>query len=227
MKITKKLFLLALISFTFVESVNAAALVTIAVSTDSRSLQDVNGVALTGGSSNVSGDGTAVQIGYYQGATPNTIFFGGGDETTFVPLIGAGSVLGLNLTVGDTALNFAGNGEIFADIDITGTHAAFPAVGVPLVMRFFTSTSLTGLGSRFEAISNLSWRWVNPVDLPSIARVDMNFDISGMVSKSGANIANSGAAIRASSPNPLAVPEPTTVLLITLAGAMMCFRRNR
>lgn len=205
---------------------NAAALVTVAVSTDGRSLQDAAGVALTGGSSTITGDGTAVQIGYYQGATANTIFFGNGDESTFVPLIGSGSVLGLNLTIGDTAANQAANGEIFADIDITGSNAAFPAAGVPLVMRFFTTTSLTGAGSKFEAISNLAWKWANPVDLPSIARVDMNFDISGMVAKSGTNIAAPGSAIRASSPNPLAVPEPSSMLLLSI-GALVSLKRRR
>lgn len=226
MKIPKTLIVLTGAAFAFCKMAHGAALVTVAVSTDTRSLQDINGVALSGGSPTITGDGVAVQIGYYQGATSGSIFFGNGDENTFISLIGTGSVLGLGLTLGDTSANGAANGEIFADVDVTGANAAFPAAGVPLVMRFFSAATLSG-STRFEAISNLAWGWVNPVNLPSIARVDMNFDIPGMVAKSGANISAFGSPIRASSPNPLAVPEPTSLMLVSIVGLLASARRNR
>lgn len=226
MKLTKSLLLFLTTSIALCEMAGAAALVTVAVSTDSRSLQNASGVALSGGNPVIDGDGTAVQIGYYQGATANTIFFGNGDETTFVTLIGAGSVLGLNLTVGDSVVNAPANGEIFADINVIGSSAFYPAAGVPLVMRFFSSTSVSG-SPFFQVISNLAWKWVAPVNLPSIARVDMNFDIPGMASRNGAAISADGTPIRAATANPLFVPEPTSFLLLSSVGVIAFARRNR
>ena len=65
-------------------------------------------------------DGTAVQIGYYQGATSEHHIFGNGDENTSVPLSVQEVFLELNSDYWRyVPLNFAANGEIFADIDIS------------------------------------------------------------------------------------------------------------
>ena len=178
---------------------HGVAVTIVSVDTGSRSLQNALSVALTGGSPVVNGDGAAVQIGYYQGATVANKF-GNGDDCNFVTLIGAGNVLGLNLTVGDTAANGAGNGQIFADSNVSGrgsgglTDPLFPPAGTPLVVRFFSATTVSG-SQHFEAISNNSWLWINPVNGPP-SMVFINFDDPGLVSKSGANVSAPGSSIR-------------------------------
>ena len=184
----------------------------VTVDTGSRTLQNASSVHLSVGSAAVNGDGAVVQIGYYQGATIANKF-GNGDDASFVTLIGAGSALGLGLTIGDTPENGAGSGQIFADINVSGrgaggfTDPLFPAAGTPLVVRFFSATTLSG-STHFEAVSSNSWVWSNPVNLPSISTVNMNFDIGGLVSKSGTNV--SSGNIRTITPNPLISPSITT-----------------
>ena len=82
-----KLALSTFASFTvFCQTAYCAALVTIAVDTGGKTLQDLNGVALTGGVSSINGDGAAVQIGYYTNSSAASPF-GSGFDADFVSLI--------------------------------------------------------------------------------------------------------------------------------------------
>ena len=228
----QKIVLTSLFIFTALSAMaRAAAIVTVAVSTDGRSLQNFLGTPLTAGNLGTNNDGAVVQIGYFQGASTASNF-GDANESNFVILIGANSQLSLNLTIGDTVANVTGHGEIFADVDVSGrtgggvTDTAFPAVGVPLSMRIFSGTTIGG-STHYDVVSNDSWVWVTPVNSPSIARIEMNFDIAGLVSKNGQAVTTIGSPVRTTAVNPFLVPEPTSAALLMVGLVSLVSRRRR
>ena len=88
MKILKSVLTTILTFSALCEIGYSAALVTIGVDTAGRNLQNLAGQSLTGGAPGVNGDGAALQIGYYQGATAANPF-GTGLDAEFVSMIGA------------------------------------------------------------------------------------------------------------------------------------------
>lgn len=216
----------------------SAALVTISVDTGTKSLQDINGVALSGGAAAINGDGTAVQIGYYTNSTVAAPF-GTGLDADFVPLIGSGSQFGLSLfSIGDQATNGAANGEIFADgLNIfTGVNdALLPVAGTPLVMRFHNAATLGG-SNQFIALANTTfWLWKTPANAPSQPLISLSLDDAGLIGRSKEGGLRDGRAfvpvnVTGSSimtQSALAVPEPSSMMLLSFLGLIASSRRTR
>lgn len=167
-----------------------------------RNLENHIALPLSAGSS-ATGDGTLVQLGYYSSATQATPFSG-----TWVTLA--------TTSMGDDSVDISGKFATTSTF-IGGAFAA-PEVGTPLAIRFFDGVSL-GTSSYFNVASNISggWNFVAPADLaPSI---NMVIDkTSGIVFQSG----EVGAF-----QTRLAIPEPSSALLIGVATSTLLLRRRR
>lgn len=221
-----KLKLSILAAIASFNSVVLGAAISITVDSGGKSIQDENGVALSGGSPTVDADGTSAVLGYFQGATAAAPF--GTAGSSFVALTGSGTPFGFNFTVGDLKDNGAGNGELFLNAMTFNTGVAdslLPAVNTPLVVRFFNAAS-----TRLLDVSNAVWLWKTP-DTPA-STVSINFDNAGLVQRGTGSISDPidirtstavvGSAVRTTTP----VPEPSSVLLL-LAGGGLAFARRR
>ena len=205
---------------------HAATLVSINVDTGARVLRNQSSVALTGGSTTVDFDGAVFQIGYYSTATTANNFGNG----TFIALTGEGSFFNVPTTIGDSKDNGAGNGEIFSNrLDIfTGQNGGvndglLPSPGTPLSLLIYNNTNIA-LSSHYEAISNDLWLWATPANDPSQPIVNINFDDSGLVAKSGTNVASPGSNVNTNTP---VVPEPTSAALLLVGLVSIAARRRR
>ena len=223
--------LLQLLTFIGVCAVGRAApLVTVSVSTDSRSIRNLAGVPLTNGGAYIDGDGAVVQVGYYPEATVGQNFGPNGQMAfyDFVPLIGQGAASGIKLTIGDSVFNFPDRGEVFADglnIFAETNDIVLPPVGTPLVIRFFNTTSLNS-SFWYEALSNNLWLWKAPANPPSEPHIDLWLDDPGLIALSGRSVTAQGTAIKTSLNLPL-WPEPSCLLLVIFGGGTILCRRTR
>jgi hypothetical protein len=167
--------------------------------------RDRSGNLLTAGTSQ-AGDGAVVQIGYYTGATLANPFNG-----IWIPLTGAGT--GLNSTIGD---------YIFRDGIFTFGHhfqsdsPNVPAIGTPLAIRFYDSTSLA-TANYFNCISRTdgTWNWTlgNPEPTVTLA---FKASPQTLIWQDGAS-----SAFRTT----IAIPEPSAALL-AVCSAFLVFRRR-
>ena len=201
------LILLFLSSLTLIHG----ATTQVAFSIQLNTLKDLNGTSLTAGTS-ADGDGTILQLGYYTAATTSTPFAG-----DWVAMTGPGTPY--NTTVGDSG-NYP-NGTFKLEVLFTQGSYSFtePAVGTPLALRFYNSTSLAA-STYFNAVTDTTgvFNWVAPADPTSTARLSLGLSSVGIVWQDG-----SGSAYRTTIP----VPEPSSSALFALLslGALAVRRR--
>jgi len=220
----------ALAALFFLPAVCGAATIAFDISSDSKSLRDALNVPLSGGNPSVNGDGTQVQLGYFSGAAQASPFGTGGSSaiTEFIALTGPGTPWGANFTIGDDVVNGAGNGEIFKGIFTISDAISpelLPAVGTPLVLRFFDANKAFVLD-----LSNTTgrWSWLAPGTPPPSVHLFM--DDPGLVSRGvGPNnrstTAISPATTNLQTTNP--VPEPGSVLFLSVGLISLAARRRR
>lgn len=230
--------ILTLAMFSALSAFCSAAAIGISIDSGGKSLQNENGVPLSGGNVNVNRDGTQVILGYFSDATAGAPFGTGGADAfaSFVPLTGPGSpAWGAgnavnNFTIGDDIINGTGNGELFKDTFAINTGVAdslLPAAGTPLILRFFNAS-----GERVLDLANPGlWTWKLPATPAS--SLNISLDDNGLVSRgtgglndrSFASVAPSSANLRTLAVTP--VPEPTSVLLMLGGASMMLISRRR
>lgn len=176
----------------------------------SNTLKDLNGTSLTAGTS-ADGDGTILQLGYYTAATTSTPFAG-----DWVAMTGSGT--SYQTTIGDSGNN--PNGTFKLEVLFTQGSYTFaePAVGTPLALRFYDSTSLAA-STYFNAVTDTTggFNWVAPSSPTSTAGLSLGLSSVGIVWQDGA-----GSAFRTT----IAVPEPSCLLLSVLGLGALAVRRR-
>lgn len=174
------------------------------------SLKDRNGTSLTAGTS-ADDDGTIMQLGYYTAATTSAPFAG-----DWVAMTGPGTPY--PTTIGDSGNYPDGTFKLQA-LFTQGSYSFIePAVGTPLALRFYDSTSLAA-SSYFNAVTDTTgiFNWVAPADPTSTARLSLVLSSVGIVWQDGAT-----SAYRTT----IAVPEPSCLLLGVLSLGALAVRRR-
>jgi len=186
------------------------------------------------------GDGAIVELGYYSLGTTSNPFAG-----TFIALSGvesantgklaptASTTEAINQTsIGDTILENGGttNGTFGIGFNfITGSATQgmnLPAVGTPLVIKFFNSAILAN-ATYFNAVSDSLWVWPTAATAPSEPSLNMSLDDAGLSWYSVAVAGQSGTSDFHTTVS--AVPEPTSIALLggglLLLGSVMRRRK--
>ena len=173
-------------------------------------LKNKMGTLLTQGVSSVIGDGSVLQIGYYTLATPLDPFLG-----EWVAMTGPGTPY--PTSIGDSGYP---DGLTKAGALLMAGTSAFiePAVGTPMTLRFYDSTSIS-TSTYFNAIATTdgSFNWVAPSDRQS--SVGLSLPNTHIIWQDG-----SGSAFRTTIP----IPEPSSFALLCILGlgGLMVRRRS-
>lgn len=179
-------------------------------SIQSETIKNLNGIALTAGSSS-DGDGSILQLGYYTAATTGNPFWG-----DWVAMTGPGT--SYQTTVGDFG-NYP-NGTFKLEVLFTQGSYSFtePVVGTPLALRFYDSTSLA-TSTFFNAVTDTTggFNWSAPADPTSTARLSLGLSSVGIVWQDG-----SGSSFRTT----IAIPEPSCLVLGALSLGALAVRRR-
>ena len=192
---------------------------TLTFGTDGLTLNDNLGNPLSVGTA-AFGDGMAVQIGYYDAATTGNNFAG-----NWVPMTGQNAVNSAYLvtTIGDdSGLGGGAAGEFYSgSLDfIVGdaTRGSFPSsTSIPLSLRFYNAALISN-ATLFNTVSNDLWVWHTPQPPGPPSPFDLSLADSGLEWQGGA-----GSAFKTT----LAIPEPTSALLLALGTAGLLGRRRR
>lgn len=216
-------------AFTLTATGYSAAITTVVFDSGDKQLTALTGNApLTAGSAAVEGDGAVIQLGYFSGATSQNLFLG-----TWIPLTGEGSAnTAFNRTsVGDSLASGAGDGQFGFSLSfndaLSNTSQNLPAPGTPLAIRFYDGRTLA-LSTRFETISSsaANWQWKAPGTPATL----IGFSL-GETGSSGLRLQSTNAApspdgvVRTATPV-AAVPEPSSLMLLSI-GALVSLRRRR
>ena len=180
------------------------------ISIQSDTLKDLNGTSLTAGSTS-DGDGSILQLGYYSAATASTPFAG-----DWVAMTGPGT--SFQTTIGDSG-NYP-NGTFKLEVLFTQGSYSFtePAVGTPLAIRFYDSTSLAA-STYFNAVTDTTggFNWAAPSSPTSTAGLSLGLLSAGIKWQGG-----SGSSFRTT----ILVPEPSCFLLGFLGLGSLAVRRR-
>lgn len=176
----------------------SAATIQINWTTD-RQLANDHSSPLSAGTS-IDGDGTLLQLGFYNSAT------------TANPFSGAWVVMA-TASIGDTGVNQVG---IF-NVTTTLTEGAFtqPAIGTPLAIRFYNGTTVAN-STFFNAASDTSgsWNWIAPGSPVPVLNLTITKAVSVFQASDSPHLTT------------IPVPEPTSVALL-LGAVTLTLRRRR
>jgi len=196
--------------------------------------------ALSAGTS-AEGDGAIVELGYYSLGTVSNPFAG-----TFIALSGVESANTGNLapsssateimnqtSIGDTTIGAGGSTDGVFGIKlnfITGSATQglnLPAVGTPLVIKFYNSATLAD-ATYFNAVANTSsWLWPTAGSPPNDPTLGMSLNKAGLTWYSVAVAGQSGTSAFHTTVS--TVPEPTSIALLggglLLLGSVMRRRK--
>jgi hypothetical protein len=196
-------------------------------------------IALSGGTP-VNGDGTVLQLGYYDAATTANNFAG-----NWVPLSGQTSLNtavipgGLianptNETYNQTSIgdaNGAGNATFAISLNFVAgdpnSGNSLPSLAtIPLALRFYNNTSIA-TSTFYNVVSDDLWLWKTPITPPSSVTISLNDLNLEWLSISQGQAANTAFHTTISL---AAVPEPATIAVGALSAAtLICsaVRRRR
>jgi hypothetical protein len=198
----RTLFSIALILLTPPNLPAASVIVNWSIASDPvRQLLDNSGDPLSAGTS-ANGDGTLLQLGYYDMATMANPFSG-----AWVSIA--------TTTMGDDGVDLNGK---FAVTSILGSGSFLePAIGMPLAIRFYDGASME-VSSYFNAVSvtNGAWNFKSPSDPAAV----MNL----VIDKGSATVFEGGSFSDFKTTRP--IPEPSSLWLFSL-GALALLRRHR
>ncbi|MDB6171722.1 MAG: hypothetical protein JWL59_1033 [Chthoniobacteraceae bacterium] len=216
------------VTFLFCTAFAQGAQTTVNASSGGLLVKDKTNNLLSAGISG-DGNGSVIQIGYYSAATTANNFAG-----EWIALSGEGSantggvVTGSNpaepfnkTSIGDVTFEGAADGSFglqlafVAGDALTGNNLP-TSTSIPLSIRFYDKTTIAG-SSFFNVVSNDLWTWKTPTDtaLGAIIQISLN---------------SAGAEWQdASSPliTTIAVPEPTSAMLLLTGIAGLALRRKR
>jgi hypothetical protein len=215
----KRLLVSSLVVLTFLSTTHAA-IVNLQWAYNFPSAQTILGsdsLPLSGSGSTADGDGFALQLGYYTGATAGNPFLG-----TWVPVFGetsnslfANAGMGDGKAVSNTDARFVLNANI--DTSVASTLIGVPAAGQIMAIRFYNAISVSA-ATYFGAAANASWLWVAPSD-PQPTGMSFN-----MKSDPGVVFLGGGSTPQT---NQVLVPEPSSILLGFLGLTALAARRRR
>ncbi len=179
-------------------------------------LKNNAGVALSAGGPG-DGDGIAVQIGYYDGATTSNNFSG-----NWVPLTGQNSLNTAFLTtsIGDgQGVDGEFYGTYVFNSSLPNTFNSLPpSTTIPLSLRFY-NTLLISNATLFNTVSDDLWLWKTPASpSPFPPQIIMSLGDAGLEWQGG-----NGTEFKTT----LAIPEPTSALLLAAGAAGLLGRRRR
>ncbi len=186
-------------------------------------------LALPSGVTGVSGDGAILQLGYFDQGTASNLFAG-----QWVPLTGGGSFNPqFNTTVGDGINSGAPNRASF-QLSLDTTTQRLPAVGTPLGIRIFNQTLATALdagnsrGWFSQTVVSPDWLWQNPAEPPTNPSISIAFTNANARLLSSGALLSSVTTVATITPiaNPVVVPEPSSLLLLSI-GALISMKRRR
>jgi hypothetical protein len=187
-----------------IPTLNAASvIINWSITTDPvRVLRNFSGTALSTGTA-ASGDGTLLQLGYYDMATITS------------PFTGSWIVLATS-SMGDDGIGVAGRFSTTSTL-VSGAFTA-PTVNTPLAIRFYDGSSV-GTSIFFNAVSATdgTWNFVNPTDPSPVLNlvIDKGFPIVFESGELGAFATK------------LVIPEPSHVILVLIGGVVSLSRRRR
>lgn len=211
-------------------SVASSAVITVNFDSGDFVVETDLGNPLSAGNTSLDGDGFVLQLGYYTGATTGNNFLGNWVSLTGEGSANTGNITGTGLnfnqtTIGDTDdRNPDGAAGTFAvsvtfDTAFANKSQNLPAVGVPLAIRFFNSTTV-GPTALFNVVSNDAWLWQTPGEAPSQPVISMSL--------SDANLEWQSVAQGQSDTEFMTViPEPSSAALLGLGAAVLGLRRRR
>ncbi len=174
-------------------------------------LKDLSGTPLTPGKEAVSQDGAILEVGYYSLATTDNPF--GGE---WVTMVGPSILSPAYATIGDKTGDIPG---LFGRDAAFGTKPLgpynFPAIGTPMTIRFFDSTSYD-TATYYNAVSSASWIWLGQSDAGTV--LDMDLTTASLLWLGGID-----SAFRTT----IVIPEPGIGLTAACAIATLLARRRR
>ena len=163
-------------------------------------LLDSTSNPLSAGSA-ATGDGTLVQLGYYDQAIITNPFRG-----NWVVLA--------STTMGDAGLE--ASGRFSTTTILGGTPFAEPSTGTPLAIRFYDGTSVA-TSTYFNAVGNTSggWNFVKPLDPAPVMNIVID-KVSGIKFQSDDVFKTQ-----------IAIPEVSSLLLVSIALSFSLLSRHR
>lgn len=206
-----------------------SGIITINFDSGGSTINDQLGSPLSGGTPTVDGDGFVLQLGYYSQATTASNFLGewvalsgfGSLNTGSIP----GTTIGFNqTTVGDNQDQGAGAAGTFAltltfDESDSTRNKSFPAVGVPLSVRFYNASTLVENVTLFNAFSiDTGFNWAAPADSPGQPILNISLDQPVEWQSGGGNAGKTALVF---------VPEPSSVLVFVAGVVGLCVHRRR
>jgi hypothetical protein len=216
-------------------SLYAGSQVQINLDSGTQFLRNFGGTLLSAGGAG-DGDGTVVQLGYFDGASAGSNFTG-----TWRPLTGEGSLntggnTGSGLPFNTTSIGDIGGGadpfgsgifgfSLVFDSSVAGTFNDLPlSTSIPLAIRFYDGASIAS-STFYNTVSNDAWLWklpATPAPLPPI--INMSFDDPGLEWESIASFGQPGSSAFHTT---IPVPEPGTPVVALLCLLAAGFRRRR
>jgi hypothetical protein len=195
---------------------------------------------LSGGTA-ANGDGTVLQLGYYDAATAANNFLGNwvaltGQTSLNTALIQGGVGEHYNQTsIGDITAGGAGDATFgmsltFVQGDATSGNSLPSLPTIPLSLRFYNATTIAA-STFYNVVSDDAWLWKTPLPSNTPNSVAITLDQSGLEWLSVALGQNINSDFHTSIPL-AAVPEPATwlssfLMATTLATGMVRRRFKR
>ena len=189
-------------------------------------MYNFGGTLLSAGTA-ADGDGTVIQLGYYDGATVANKFAGTWHALTGAGSLNTGGNTGSGLAFNTTAIGGIGGGaapggsgifgfSLVFDSAVTGTFNDLPgSTTIPLAIKFYDGASIAA-SSYFNVVSNAAWLWKTPISPdPLPPTINLSFDDAGLQWQSIAVAGQSGST--AFHTSIATVPEPDTIF-----GALTC-----
>lgn len=212
--------------------VHSAIVTTVNVNYDAefvpaKSLKNQLGVPLSAGAvdvdgfSTANGDGTLVQLGYFDGATAANNFAG-----SFVVLAGFGTANTQfpTFTMGDGG-GLAGSvfGSFKFEPGVAARGSNLPqSTTVPLSLRFYNAATIVA-STFYNTVSNDTWLWKTPGAEAPIGPI-ANLGLSGTLEFESLTLGQpAGNDFKTTIP----VPEPTSAFLVAVGAAGLMMRRRR
>jgi hypothetical protein len=200
---------------------------------DNPALHGGSDVALSGGTTN-DGNGTVLQLGYFDGATTANNFAGNwvplSGETSLNTALIAGSSPSeaYNKTsIGDLNGSGAGNGTFALSLDfVTGNaqsgNSLPPNTNIPLAIRFYNGTTIAS-STFYNIVSDDTWKWQNPATPPANVTISLNdANLEWLSIALGQNTNTTFHTTIATT-----IPEPSSLVLLALGLVSVPLARRR
>ena len=181
-----------------------------------------SGTLLSNGVLTTDGDGFALQLGYFDGASTASNFAG-----TWIPLTGFGTLNTQysSFTVGDGE---GAAGEVYGSFKfepaVVARGSSLPVSGtIPLSIRFYNASTV-GAATFFNTVSNDTWLWRTPASDQPVPPAPVNIQNLGALEYQSIALGQPGSSAASTT---IPIPEPTSAFLVAVGAAGLMMRRRR